>query len=71
MVPRGRSADGEELGPALREQLVGAERRAAVELLDDRALERADRRVGVAVGAAERLGDDPVDHAQRLEVGRR
>ena len=47
-----RSADGEKLGAALREQLVGSELPQPVEFLDERALERADRGFGVAMCAA-------------------
>src|SRR5687768_113778 len=64
----GRSADGEELRPALRPKLIPAERRTARELFDDGALDRADGGLGVTMGAAERFSDDAVDHPQRLEV---
>src|SRR3954447_17951054 len=63
------SADCEELGPALRQKLLGTERRAALQFLEDRALQCANRRVGVAMSAAERLGHDSVDDAERLQVG--
>ena len=37
----------------------------------DRALQSADRRFGIAMRAAKRLGDDAVDDAERLQVGGR
>src|SRR5438067_9676273 len=65
------SADGEELGPALGTEFVAAELAAAVELLDQRPLECPDCSVGVTVRSPQRLADDPVHDAERLEVRRR
>src|SRR5688572_19206344 len=66
-----RSADGEELGPALLPKLVAAECGATVQFLDNRALDCPNCSIGVAVGAAEGLGDDSIDDTERLQVGRR
>ena len=63
MTERGSSADGEELGPTLGDELVRTNGRAAVQLLDDRALERSDRSVGVTMRAPQRLRDDAIDDA--------
>src|SRR3982751_2652689 len=66
--PRGLSADGEELGPALSANLFWPESGAAVELLNDRAFERANGRIRIAMGAAKRLGHNAVDDSEPLLV---
>ena len=54
------------LGAPLCAKLIRAELSATVEFFDQRALQCADRRFGIAVGAPERLLDDPVDDTERL-----
>src|SRR5215212_11942391 len=66
----GGSADGEKLRPPLLPQLVRRQLGAAVQLLENRTLECADRCLRLAMSAAQRLFDGPIDYPKRLEVGR-
>src|SRR5450631_1620035 len=56
---------------ASRQQVLGLDALELAQRVVERALEQPGHLDGIAVGAAHRLGNDAVDHAQRLEaVGR-
>ncbi len=55
------SADREIFGAALRTKLVRTELAAAVKLFNERALQCADRCIGIALRPAERLLDNAID----------
>src|SRR5215217_5117511 len=69
-VPRGSlgSADGEIFLAALRAHLVGREKCERIEFLGQRAAERCDRFVRIAVGTADRLRHHPLDDAELLQM---
>src|SRR5688500_763891 len=62
------AANGEEFVAALAAYGFAIEPLEAVERIGDGVCGRGDGRAGVAVSAAERLGDDPVDDAKTLEI---
>ena len=63
------SADREKLGPALSASSSGPSCPQPSNSSINAAFRLRDRRGGIAMRAAQRLGDDPVDHAQREQIG--
>src|SRR5205807_4169085 len=65
------SADGQELGAPLSPEFVRSEFAAAVQFLDQGALQCANGRFWVAMGTAERRGEDTIDDSETVKLGRR